>query len=178
MWNAFYFLTGLRRYFAQIMKTCGTNEKMKPRKGKWQVVDINSINGLALQHVERDPTCYGNLSRSNTGGKQLARIIFVRKEKDITMGFLHKLWDETLAGPAPETGLGKLRKFNSVSGSSALRSTVAEDIPISRSITIVRTQAAFGTTTNSAPASPASSAPASPRTPLSRSVVMSALDRF
>ncbi|CAN8259403.1 unnamed protein product [Cochlearia groenlandica] len=26
------------------------------------------------------------------------------------MGFLHKLWDETLAGPTPENGLGKLRK--------------------------------------------------------------------
>ena len=31
------------------------------------------------------------------------------------MGFLHKLWDETLAGPAPETGLGKLRKYDSLS---------------------------------------------------------------
>ncbi|CAN8303187.1 unnamed protein product [Cochlearia groenlandica] len=26
------------------------------------------------------------------------------------MGFLHKLWDETVAGPTPESGLGKLRK--------------------------------------------------------------------
>ncbi|KAH9665392.1 auxin-repressed protein [Citrus sinensis] len=26
------------------------------------------------------------------------------------MGFLHKLWDETLAGPTPDSGLGKLRK--------------------------------------------------------------------
>ena len=25
------------------------------------------------------------------------------------MGFLHKLWDETVAGPAPENGLRKLR---------------------------------------------------------------------
>jgi len=38
------------------MQTCGTNEKMNLSKGKWQVVDINSINGLGLQHVERDPT--------------------------------------------------------------------------------------------------------------------------
>ncbi|XP_028752117.1 dormancy-associated protein homolog 4-like [Neltuma alba] len=29
------------------------------------------------------------------------------------MGFLHKLWDETLAGPTPDTGLSKLRKFDS-----------------------------------------------------------------
>lgn len=30
------------------------------------------------------------------------------------MGFLDKLWDETLAGPVPENGLGKLR--NHISG--------------------------------------------------------------
>lgn len=30
------------------------------------------------------------------------------------MGFLHKLWDETVAGPAPENGLAKLR--NHISG--------------------------------------------------------------
>lgn len=34
------------------------------------------------------------------------------------MGLLHKLWDETLAGPAPESGLGKLRKYNSFSARS------------------------------------------------------------
>lgn len=31
------------------------------------------------------------------------------------MGFLHKLWDDTVAGPAPESGLGKLRKLDSLS---------------------------------------------------------------
>ncbi|XP_010487212.1 PREDICTED: dormancy-associated protein homolog 4-like [Camelina sativa] len=29
------------------------------------------------------------------------------------MEFLHKLWDETLAGPTPEYGLGKLRNHTS-----------------------------------------------------------------
>ncbi|KAF8044730.1 hypothetical protein N665_7158s0002 [Sinapis alba] len=28
------------------------------------------------------------------------------------MGFLHKLWDETVAGPAPESGLKKLRNIS------------------------------------------------------------------
>ncbi|XP_057455030.1 dormancy-associated protein homolog 4 isoform X2 [Lotus japonicus] len=80
------------------------------------------------------------------------------------MGFLHKLWDETLAGPAPETGLGKLRKYNSLSA-VGVRSTAAEDVPISRSITIVRTQSGFRTTSSAAsePASP--SPPFTPRTP-------------
>jgi len=92
----------------------------------------------------------------------------VRKEEDI-MGFLHKLWDETLAGPTPETGLGKLRKFNTFSARTALHPAAAEDVPISRSITVVRTHSALGSTSSSAPASPSSSAPVTPRTPLSRS---------
>ncbi|KAH1204478.1 Dormancy-associated 4 [Glycine max] len=82
------------------------------------------------------------------------------------MGFLHKLWDETLAGPAPETGLGKLRKYNSFSGGISVRSTVAEAVPISRSITIVRSQSGFGSTTTSASSSPSgSTTPRSPLTP-------------
>ncbi|XP_023632783.1 dormancy-associated protein homolog 4 [Capsella rubella] len=39
------------------------------------------------------------------------------------MGFLHKLWDETVAGPTPENGLGKLRKHDSSSSSSTVRSS-------------------------------------------------------
>ncbi|KAE9605813.1 putative dormancy/auxin associated protein [Lupinus albus] len=68
------------------------------------------------------------------------------------MGFLHKLWDETLAGPAPETGLGKLRKYNSF----VVRPPVVteDDVPISRSITIVRTHSNFTTTATSNPTSP------------------------
>ncbi|KAF1890197.1 hypothetical protein Lal_00025530 [Lupinus albus] len=75
------------------------------------------------------------------------------------MGFLHKLWDETLAGPAPETGLGKLRKYNSF----VVRPPVVteDDVPISRSITIVRTHSNFTTTATSNPTSP----PRSPETP-------------
>ncbi|KZV27546.1 auxin-repressed 12.5 kDa protein [Dorcoceras hygrometricum] len=70
------------------------------------------------------------------------------------MGFLHKLWDETLAGPTPESGLGKLRKYNSFSGTRSAadpsQAVVAPDdrLPqISRSITIIRNS------NNSAPAS-------------------------
>lgn len=82
--------------------------------------------------------------------------------------FLHKIWDETLAGPAPETGLGKLRKYNSYSGGGTIRSPMTEDVPVSRTITIVRTHsaAAAAHTTTSEPASP--SVPITPRTPLTR----------
>ncbi|MED6221363.1 hypothetical protein PIB30_053805 [Stylosanthes scabra] len=76
------------------------------------------------------------------------------------MGFLHKLWDETLAGPAPESGLGKLRKYNSFgSGRSPMMS---HDVPISRSIIIVRDPSALRPATND-PASP--SLPLTPQTP-------------
>ncbi|XP_020228382.1 dormancy-associated protein homolog 4 isoform X2 [Cajanus cajan] len=77
------------------------------------------------------------------------------------MGFLDKLWDETLAGPTPETGLGKLRKYNSFpAGGAAARSAPPPDVPISRSITIVRAPCGLGTT-----GSASSSAPTTPKTP-------------
>lgn len=90
------------------------------------------------------------------------------------MGFLDKLWDETLAGPLPESGLGKLRKYNSFSASSGFRSPppMKEDVPISRSIMIIRTHSNFGRGTVSEPVSSCSSAPSSPRTPLSRNNIL------
>jgi len=39
------------------------------------------------------------------------------------MGLLDKLWDETLAGPRPENGLGKLRKTESTNSAMANPST-------------------------------------------------------
>lgn len=38
------------------------------------------------------------------------------------MGFLHKLWDETLAGPMPENGLRRLR--NHISGENGHRKLI------------------------------------------------------
>lgn len=91
------------------------------------------------------------------------------------MGFLHKLWDETLAGPAPDTGLGRLRKYNSF---SAVRSPNhflsryhhhrhADDhdqtIPVTRTITILRPNNLSVVEPGSGPSSPAtSSGPSSP----------------
>ncbi|KAL3511583.1 hypothetical protein ACH5RR_024300 [Cinchona calisaya] len=98
------------------------------------------------------------------------------------MGFLHKLWDETLAGPTPESGLGKLRKYNSFSGSrsssSSSSSAVAADhpppmgdhdlIPISRSITILRGNSIHPRTGHSTPDSGSvPSSPAASNTPTS-----------
>ncbi|XP_022964293.1 dormancy-associated protein homolog 4-like [Cucurbita moschata] len=52
--------------------------------------------------------------------------------------FLHKLWDETLAGPTPDTGLGKLRKYDSLSVAESPPVKISKDIPVTRSITILR----------------------------------------
>ncbi|XP_021742586.1 dormancy-associated protein homolog 3-like isoform X2 [Chenopodium quinoa] len=87
------------------------------------------------------------------------------------MGLLEKLWDDTLAGPQPDSGLGRLRKFNTFNsrstpskemegGSSVGRSDNPEEVKVSRKIMIVKppgyTQGA-----GSAPASPAGSTPPS-----------------
>ncbi|KAM7254488.1 hypothetical protein ACFE04_003868 [Oxalis oulophora] len=84
------------------------------------------------------------------------------------MGFLHKLWDETLAGPAPDNGLGKLRKYDSFSGRSS--APLADDsMMISRSITILKRSNSSNYhrsfSGDSVPSSPATST--TPGTPLS-----------
>ncbi|XP_010261733.1 PREDICTED: dormancy-associated protein homolog 4 [Nelumbo nucifera] len=87
------------------------------------------------------------------------------------MGFLDKLWDDIVAGPKPETGLGKLRKYDSFSASRP-PPLITDDIPISRSITIIKTNSKFRNfsgDSGSVPSSPAGSntpgSPFSPATP-------------
>ncbi|XP_061363298.1 dormancy-associated protein homolog 3-like isoform X2 [Gastrolobium bilobum] len=85
------------------------------------------------------------------------------------MGLLDHLWDDTVAGPQPENGLGKLRKrhtfaFGSSSGKDAgsVRSN-GQDLPedavkVTRSIMIVKPPG-YQSQSGSAPASPAGSTP-------------------
>ncbi|CAN1197949.1 Dormancy-associated protein homolog 3 [Linum perenne] len=59
------------------------------------------------------------------------------------MGFLDQLWDDTVAGPTPENGLGKLRKhktfsFRSNSVVNVNSNSSEEPTRVTRSITIVR----------------------------------------
>ncbi|XP_073127444.1 dormancy-associated protein homolog 3-like [Henckelia pumila] len=80
------------------------------------------------------------------------------------MGLLDHLWDDTVAGPPPENGLGKLRKHSTFSlGSNSgkepegpnRKSEAAEDATrVTRSIMIVKPQQK-----DSPPASPAGSTP-------------------
>ncbi|KAL5566000.1 hypothetical protein UlMin_029164 [Ulmus minor] len=82
------------------------------------------------------------------------------------MGLLDQLWDDTVAGPRPESGLGKLRKYNSFSprgkGSEgrSVRSfgeeSPEEAVKVTRSIMIVRPP---GYQSGSPPVSPAGSTP-------------------
>ncbi|XP_057979969.1 dormancy-associated protein homolog 4 [Malania oleifera] len=87
------------------------------------------------------------------------------------MGFLDKLWDETLAGPKPDTGLGKLRKYDSFSATRSSPAIRPDDIHISRTITILRTNRHFSAVDScSEPSSPAApTTPTSPFTPVTPS---------
>ena len=89
------------------------------------------------------------------------------------MGLLDQLWDDTVAGPRPDSGLGKLRKFASFSPSSSASVAAAAPSPtaegaaagssappaVTRSITMLR-PAALSVITS--PRSESSSAPSSP----------------
>ncbi|XP_031388251.1 dormancy-associated protein homolog 4-like [Punica granatum] len=69
------------------------------------------------------------------------------------MGFLDNLWDETLAGPVPDSGLGRLRKLTvqpAIHGDGGLL--------VTRSITIAKT-------TPTSALLPSTAEPPSPGTP-------------
>ncbi|KAK8678672.1 hypothetical protein V6N13_144167 [Hibiscus sabdariffa] len=85
------------------------------------------------------------------------------------MGILDKLWDETLAGPMPETGLGKLRKYNSFSATRSSPAPVdTNNVMITRSITILKSNSGLKNLSLE-PGSPSSpSGSSNPGTPLSR----------
>ncbi|AAG29661.1 unknown protein [Arabidopsis thaliana] len=87
------------------------------------------------------------------------------------MGLLDHLWDDTVAGPRPENGLGKLRKHhtfsfrpssgNDQSEAGSARSYGEDSLPeeavkVTRSIMIIKPPGYQG---SSAPASPAGSTP-------------------
>ncbi|KAL8537845.1 hypothetical protein ACS0TY_012831 [Phlomoides rotata] len=86
------------------------------------------------------------------------------------MGLLDQLWDETLAGPTPDSGLGKLRKHNSFSSkSSAAPPPVVVSLPLDDTrITRLRNNIPRNLTVSvdSAPPSPSgSTTPSSPFSP-------------
>ncbi|XP_062005277.1 dormancy-associated protein homolog 3 isoform X1 [Rosa rugosa] len=88
------------------------------------------------------------------------------------MGLLDQLWDDTVAGPRPDFGLGKLRKTQSlglrsnsgkgVDGGSARsygEGSTEEAAKVTRSIMIVKPPGYGSAGGDSTPASPAGSTP-------------------
>ncbi|KAB5556203.1 hypothetical protein DKX38_007112 [Salix brachista] len=89
------------------------------------------------------------------------------------MSLLDQLWDDTVAGPLPESGLGKLRKMPSLgsrpnsgkeSSGGVMRSygeeaTTADEKRVTRSIMIVRPPGYTNGSSTTPPASPAGSTP-------------------
>ncbi|XP_024191590.1 dormancy-associated protein homolog 3 isoform X2 [Rosa chinensis] len=88
------------------------------------------------------------------------------------MGLLDQLWDDTVAGPRPDIGLGKLRKTQSlglrsnsgkgVDGGSARsygEGSTEEAAKVTRSIMIVKPPGYGSAGSDSTPASPAGSTP-------------------
>ncbi|KAK8515302.1 hypothetical protein V6N13_139726 [Hibiscus sabdariffa] len=87
------------------------------------------------------------------------------------MGLLDQLWDDTVAGPRPDNGLGKLRKHSSFpfrpnsskeSDGSSVRSFNDETTKVTRTIMIVKSPRYQS---GSPPVSPAESTP--PASPFS-----------
>nr|ACG39642.1 auxin-repressed protein [Zea mays] len=77
------------------------------------------------------------------------------------MGLLDQLWDDTVAGPRPDSGLGKLRKYASFSpSSSAAPGSAPPPGAVTHSVTMLRRPAALSVVTS--PRSESSSAPSSP----------------
>ncbi|KAH0470264.1 hypothetical protein IEQ34_001822 [Dendrobium chrysotoxum] len=80
------------------------------------------------------------------------------------MGLLDKLWDDTLAGPQPDTGLGRLRKpapltFRSISGKDYGGDLPEEKLMVTRSIMIKKPAGYSSPTIGTPPASPAGTTP-------------------
>ncbi|KAJ8636379.1 hypothetical protein MRB53_010646 [Persea americana] len=80
------------------------------------------------------------------------------------MGFLDKLWDDTVAGPRPENGLSRLRKYSSFSPRSSISKGLdgedfAEGPRMTRSITIARPEENRALENGSPSPSPAGSTP-------------------
>ncbi|GER55270.1 dormancy/auxin associated family protein [Striga asiatica] len=87
------------------------------------------------------------------------------------MGLLDQLWDDTVAGPRPDTGLGKLRKHSTFSfrpnsgkeseavngGRSIVEEAGGDEVRVTRSIMIVKPPQSDQK--DSPPVSPAGSTP-------------------
>lgn len=85
------------------------------------------------------------------------------------MGFLHKLWDDTLAGPAPDKVLRKYDSFSAVRSPPTVTIPPHDHIAVTRSITILR---APSVDSGSLPSSPVAGS-STTTSPFSRKLILS-----
>ncbi|XP_074590444.1 dormancy-associated protein homolog 3-like isoform X2 [Curcuma longa] len=85
------------------------------------------------------------------------------------MGLLHHLWDDTVAGPPPDSGLGRLRKSSSFSPSSSSAAVTPPPpaLQVTRSITILRSGGPPSPSLAASPSSAAGSPRSVPDSPVS-----------
>ncbi|PWA78921.1 hypothetical protein CTI12_AA212010 [Artemisia annua] len=80
------------------------------------------------------------------------------------MSLLNKFWDDTIAGPPPEKGLGKLRKQSNLSfrslNSDKESEVVSPSMRVTRSIMIIKPERSLSETPLASPAG--STPPVSP----------------
>ncbi|KAK1307865.1 hypothetical protein QJS10_CPA09g00043 [Acorus calamus] len=83
------------------------------------------------------------------------------------MGLLEKLWDETVAGPIPDSGLGRLRRTTTTTTvRSPSEPPKPNDIPITRSITIIRRGGCASCISGEVGSGPTPASPVAPESPL------------
>ncbi|KAK1279325.1 hypothetical protein QJS04_geneDACA004855 [Acorus gramineus] len=82
------------------------------------------------------------------------------------MGLLEKLWDETVAGPIPDAGLGRLRRTTTTTVRSPSEPPKPIGIPITRSITIIRRGGCASCISGEIGSGPTPASPVAPESPL------------
>lgn len=85
----------------------------------WTTCSMLNPSNFSLNIVPTAPsklfhTHFRNFLR-RVGTSSSAHFFFL-SHSQFPMGLLDQLWDDTLAGPRPESGLGKLRKHSTFSG--------------------------------------------------------------
>ncbi|KAI9102953.1 hypothetical protein K1719_023392 [Acacia pycnantha] len=143
-------------------------EVLNSKCPKLKVLKLGQFHGICLaigSQLDGIALCQGLESLSIKNCADLTDMGLI----EIVRGCSRLIWDETLAGPAPDSGLGKLRKYNSFSASSAAATSPISLPPppsITRSITIVRTTSDSASFPDSPSGSVTPRTPSTPGTPV------------
>ncbi|XP_052208335.1 dormancy-associated protein homolog 3-like isoform X1 [Diospyros lotus] len=81
----------------------------------------------------------------------IARASLSRQLSTEAMSLLHRLWDDTVAGPPPETGLGKLRKNNTFAFQSSSGNESEGGMKVTQRIMVVKPPGQGASSQNGSP---------------------------